>query len=171
MIGPVPPMLPDTDERPVKRRQLLRVFVLFVGVAVAATGGWSWYASRTSTVSAESSGTIGISAENDSSARAPLGVRIRVRVVNTTRVDGLAKRATAVLRDRGYDVVDYEGDLRKQLDSTLVLTHTGHSDWSDRIVRALGAGKTELRPDTSRYLDVTVMLGSDWKAPTQPFRP
>ena len=40
----------------------------------------------------------------DTSARAPDGVRVRVRIINTTSSRGLAKRATSVLRDFGYDV-------------------------------------------------------------------
>jgi hypothetical protein len=53
----------------------------------------------------------------------------------------------------------------------VVLTHTGHADWSARVVRVLGVGTVESRPDSSRYLDLTVMIGRDWKAPAQPFRP
>jgi len=97
---------------------------------------------------------------------------VRVRVLNSTDINGLAKRATAILRDQGFDVVEYEGEKRKTPRAfTLVQTHTGHADWGDRIVRVLGKGTIEMKPDTSRYVDVTVLLGLDWKGPTQPFRP
>src|SRR6185503_7191863 len=36
---------------------------------------------------------------------APDGVRVRVQVINATNIRGLARRATQVLRDRGFDVV------------------------------------------------------------------
>lgn len=107
----------------------------------------------------------------DTSARAPQGVRVRVRVLNTTTTRGLAKRATFALRDLGYDVVDFDSDSRSRRSTTLILSHTGHADWAQRLQRALGTGAVEARADTLRYVDFTVMLGSDWKAPAQPFRP
>ena len=107
----------------------------------------------------------------DTSARAPDGVRVRVRIINTTSSRGLAKRATSVLRDFGYDVVDYDGDPKAARKSTLVISHTGHADWAQRLQRALGTGTIEARSDTLRYVDFTVLLGSDWSPPPQPFRP
>ena len=107
----------------------------------------------------------------DTSARAPEGVRVRVRVINTTKAQGLAKRATSWLRDFGYDVVDYDGDVRSPRKTTLIVSHTGHADWAQRLQRALGAGTVEARSDTLRYVDFTVLLGSDWSPPAQPFRP
>src|SRR5206468_4691897 len=50
---------------------------------------------------------------------APEGTRIRVQVLNATAVRGLARRATMLLRDRGFDVVEI-GTWTQQLDSTLV---------------------------------------------------
>jgi len=107
----------------------------------------------------------------DTLARAPRGIRIRVRVVNTTSTQGLAKRATFALRDYGYDVVDFEGDAALHRASTLIVTHGGHTDWAERIRRALGTGTVESHPDSSRLVDVTVFVAEDWKSSTQPFRP
>ena len=107
----------------------------------------------------------------DTSARAPDGVRIRVRVVNSTNARGLAKRASFVLRDFGYDVVDYDGDPKSARTNTLIVSHTGHADWAQRLQKALGTGTIEARSDTLRYVDFTVLLGSDWTPPPQPFRP
>jgi hypothetical protein len=170
MIAPVPPPLFDDGVVSSQRKRFARFVVALVIVAAVGTGMSWWWQQH---VSAPATGGItpAFAAQNDTLARAPTGVRIRVRVVNTTNVDGLAKRATAVLRERGFDVVDYDGDARKVRDTTLVLTHTGQVMWSERVVRALGVGRVESRPDSSRYLDLTVMLGRDWKAPAQPFRP
>ena len=107
----------------------------------------------------------------DTSARAPDGVRIKVRVVNTTNARGLAKRATLVLRDFGYDVVEYDGDVKSPRKSTLIVSHTGHADWAERLQKALGTGTIEARADTLRYVDFTVLLGTDWTPPAQAFRP
>ena len=103
--------------------------------------------------------------------RAPAGVRIRVQVVNTTRTRGLARRATRVLRDQGFDVVEMTtaGPLR---DTTLVLDRSGHPAWAAAIAKILGpAARAEARPDSSRYLDVTVLLGTAWRAPAEPLNP
>ena len=97
-------------------------------------------------------------------------MRVRVQVVNTTTTRGLARRATALLRDRGFDVVDM-GTAGDGIDSTLVLDRSGHPDWARRVAAALGAARVEARPDSSRYLDVTVLLGRSWRPPTQPFYP
>jgi hypothetical protein len=75
-----------------------------------------------------------------------------------------------LLRDRGFDVLE-TGTAPDQLDSTLVLDRSGHPDWAKRVAAALGGARVEARPDSSRYLDVTVLLGRSWRPPTQPFYP
>jgi hypothetical protein len=101
---------------------------------------------------------------------APADTRVRVQVLNATTVRGLARRATMHLRDRGFDVLDI-GTWNEQLDSTLVLDRSGHPDWAKRVADALGGARVESRPNSSRYLDVTVLLGRSWRAPAQPFYP
>lgn len=101
---------------------------------------------------------------------APANTRIRVQVLNATTVRGLARRATMHLRDRGFDVLEM-GTWAEQLDSTLVLDRSGHPDWAKRVADALGGARVESRPDSSRYLDVTVLLGRSWRPPAQPFYP
>ncbi len=100
--------------------------------------------------------------------------RVRVEILNTSRVHGLARRATRYLRDQGFDVVAV-GTVTPPRDTTLVLDRTGHPDWAARVARALAAGRAptraESRPDSSRYVDVTVLLGGTWRAPPEPFDP
>jgi hypothetical protein len=103
--------------------------------------------------------------------RAPTGVRIRVQVLNATRTKGLARRATRLLRDRGYDVVEI-GTTGPIGDTTLVLARSGHPEWAAAIARALGpVARSTARPDSSRYLDVTVLLGGAWRPPAEPLDP
>ena len=101
--------------------------------------------------------------------------RIVVEVVNATASRGMAHRAATMLRDRGFDVVAIETakDLR---DTTLVYDRSGHPDWARRIAGLLkGSGgvkaRVEERPDSSRYLDVTVLLGSTWHPPADSLDP
>lgn len=101
---------------------------------------------------------------------APDGARVRVQVLNATTTRGLARRATMQLRDRGFDVLE-TGTSTEQLDSTLVIDRSGHPEWARRVAEALGGARLETRPDSSRYLDVTVLLGRTWRPPAKPFYP
>jgi LytR cell envelope-related transcriptional attenuator len=96
--------------------------------------------------------------------------RVRVQVLNATNTRGLARRATQHLRDQGFDVLEV-GTANEHMDSTLVLDRSGHPEWARRVADALGGARVESRPDSSRYLDVTVLLGRSWRPPTQPFYP
>jgi LytR cell envelope-related transcriptional attenuator len=100
----------------------------------------------------------------------PPGVRIRVQVLNATPTRGLARRATGYLRDRGFDVVDVATAPHAR-DSTLVIDRSGHPEWAQLVARALGAAAVVARLDSSRYLDVTVLVGRDWTPPAEPFYP
>ena len=101
---------------------------------------------------------------------APPNTRVKVEVINATKTGGLARRVTRLLRDRGFDVVKYSTSGMIQ-DSTIILDRTNHPEWARLVGDALGAARVEARPDTSRYVDVTVVLGSAWRAPAQPFSP
>lgn len=100
----------------------------------------------------------------------PSGERVKVEVLNATRTRGLARRATLHLRDKGFDVVEI-GNASEQLDTTLVLDRSNHPDWARQVAAELGVARVESRPDSSRYLDVTVLVGASWSPPTKPFYP
>jgi len=96
--------------------------------------------------------------------------RVRVEVLNATTIRGLARRATLQLRDRGLDVVQ-TSTSPDQRDSTLVLDRSNHPDWANRVAAAMGGATVLSRPDTSRYVDVTVLLGRAWRPPSHPLYP
>ena len=98
------------------------------------------------------------------------GTRITVEVINATKVRGLARRAARALRDQGFDVVS-TGTNKEQFDSTQVLARTGHRDWAEWAAKAMGGGTVLMRPDSSRDVDLTVLIGAAWRAPAQPFYP
>lgn len=106
---------------------------------------------------------------DSSVGRAPAGVRIKIEVLNATQSHGLARRAALYLRDRGFDVVSMGNSGRTQ-DFTAVLDRSNHPEWARLIAAALRARVIE-RPDTSRYLDATVIIGADWSPPAQAFYP
>jgi hypothetical protein len=100
---------------------------------------------------------------------APEGVRIKVEVLNASRIHGAARTATFLLRSRGYDVVAISNAGTVQPNTT-VLDRSDHPRWAELIAKAVG-GKALSKPDTSRYLDATVILGTSWTPPPMPFHP
>jgi hypothetical protein len=101
--------------------------------------------------------------------RAPAGTRIKVEVLNATTRRGLARRATQYLRDRGFDVV-LMGNSSEKHEETIVLNRSNRKEFAELVAKAM-RGRVESRPDTSRYLDVTVLVGNDWTPPAEPFYP
>ena len=143
---------------------------IIVGVVLLVVAGASlaWWQQRAGNRTAEAVTGVSLS---DSSVRAPAGERVQVRVVNATATRGLARRATLMLRDFGYDVVDFDTDARRRRETTIVQVHTGKTEVASRLQRVMGARDTQSTQDSLRYLDFTILIGSDWKPPAQPLRP
>ncbi len=102
--------------------------------------------------------------------RAPEGIRIRVEVLNATSTARLALSATRLLRDRGFDVVSI-GNSPARRDSTLVVDRTNHPEWARLVASVLGRAAVEARADTSRYVDISVLIGADWTPPPKTLYP
>lgn len=100
---------------------------------------------------------------------APAGVRIKVEILNASKIHGAARTATFLLRSRGYDVVAVSNAATTQ-EPTTVLDRSGHPRWAELIGKAV-SGRVLSKPDTSRYLDATVILGTSWRPPPMPFHP
>ena len=142
-----------------RRRRYGRIIVALLIVAVVGTT--VWFTIRAFSNPSES--TV------PDDARAPEGVRIKVEVLNATRTRGLARKATEFLRDRGFDVVG-SGNEAEQRTKTVVYDRSSHPEWARLVGRAMNAPVVS-RPDSSRYLDVTVLIGADWRPPSLPFHP
>ena len=92
--------------------------------------------------------------------------RILVEVLNATARPSLARAATRVLRRRGLDVVFFgNADGGAPSDSTRVIARRSDRAAAERVARALGQGVVSTRADTLRRVDVTVVLGEDYRAP------
>ena len=144
---------------PPRRRRYGRIIVVLLILAV--TGAIVWFAMRS--FSSPSDAAV------PDDARAPEGVRIKVEVLNATKTRGLARKATDFLRDRGFDVVGSGNDTQPRA-KTVVYDRSAHADWARLVARAINAPVVS-RPDSSRYLDVTVVIGADWRPPPLPFHP
>ena len=90
--------------------------------------------------------------------------RIVVEVLNGSGETGLARRVTRLLRQRGVDVI-YFGTAPGPADTTLVLVRRGGLARGHEVVRALGMGVVRAAADTLLRVDVTVVLGRDYRPP------
>jgi hypothetical protein len=163
MIGQLPPPAPATA-----RRSGRGVAVLAIAVTILSGTALSWWLRSTADAAPNDSPPAAVRLPPD--GMAPAGARVRVRVINTTGTRGLARRASNLVRDLGYDVVDYDSESTK-LATTTILVHTGHDDWARRLARGVSAESIAVDADSSRYVDLTLLIGSDWKPAAQPFRP
>ena len=155
------------DSRAAGRRRTRVVLWSLGAIVVIGAAAAGWRAVRPEERRSDSGRS---SALGGGDVRAPADTRIRVEVVNATRTRGLARRATLYLRDRGFDVVEI-GTTTALSDSVVVLDRSGNPEWAQLVADALGGGRVESRPDSSRYLDVTVLLGSAWRPPPKPLYP
>ena len=88
--------------------------------------------------------------------------RLTVEVLNGTGRQGAARSATRILRRRGLDVV-FLGNADSLADSTRVVARRGDSARARHVAAALGAGLVVVETDTFRRVDVSVILGEDFR--------
>lgn len=96
-------------------------------------------------------------------AEEPPGERVRVEVLNAAGVPGLARAATQLLRKRGWDVVYFGNAGSRVRDASVVIDRVGRPQTAGQVAEALGVNEVESTPDSTLYVDVTVILGGDWK--------
>lgn len=89
-----------------------------------------------------------------------------VEVLNGAGRTGLARTATRVLRRGGLDVLFYD-NADTSLAATRLLVRRGDSTAARKAMRLLGTGTIEWAPDSTRRVDVTVILGADYQPPSE----
>lgn len=94
--------------------------------------------------------------------------RIRVEVRNGSGIPGAAGRMTAFLRDAGFDVVDFGNADGFDEERTTVIDRIGDPAPAREVAAVLRGVPIRTEPDSSLYLDVTVMVGTDLDAVTRP---
>lgn len=164
----VPSPAPVTPNRPPRR--MVRRLLATVAAVVLVAGLGPWIATGM-TMGGAGAGDASAPIPTDSLAQAPAGVRIRVHITNASGVRGLARQATTHLRARGFDVVGIDTERRAAAMATEVAVHAGPPEHGHRVRRALGVGGLVVRPDSTRYVEVRVRLGRDWKPSSQALRP
>jgi hypothetical protein len=91
-----------------------------------------------------------------------VGNRIRVEVLNASGIRGVAAQARDALRDEGFDVVHYGNWSRSDLEDSEVLLRAGDAAAAHGVARALGIRTVREAPDSTLFVDVTVLLGARW---------
>lgn len=97
-------------------------------------------------------------------AEAPAEQRIRVEVLNAAGIPRLAQRGTDRLRDQGFDVVFYGNASGFSPDSSVVVDRVGDLAAAMAVAEAIGIHRVRTDPDSTLYLEVTVVLGRDWES-------
>lgn len=88
--------------------------------------------------------------------------RVTVEVLNGTRRQGVARTATRVLRREGIDVV-FLGNADSAEVATRVIARRGDREKARYVASVLGSGKVVVETDTFRRVDVSVILGEDFR--------
>ena len=142
-----------------RSRMLVAGFVAIAVVSAGLVGARRWYG-RSPHV------------QLGDTTSAPQGQRILVEVLNSSGIGGLARRATFLLRDRGFDVVGWGNDPNGRRGQTVILDYTNKPEAAVRLARVLGGAQIERGRDSlDRGLDLTVRLGSNYKPPVESFHP
>jgi hypothetical protein len=78
-------------------------------------------------------------------------------------VVGLARTATAQLREGGFDVVQFGNARTFDQDSSVVIDRVGRVDLAEAVANALGIPNVLTEPDPNLFVEVTVLLGRTWQ--------
>lgn len=90
---------------------------------------------------------------------------IQLDVQNGTRENGIAVRITEYLRKNGFDVVEIGNYKSKDIEKTLIIDRSGDKNKALKVARVLGLDNRNViqQLNSSLYLDVTVVIGNDFK--------
>jgi hypothetical protein len=93
------------------------------------------------------------------------GERVRIEVLNAGGVSGMARTATGVLREAGFDVTGYgNASAFDPNRPSVVIDRVEQMDLALAVAAALGIDNVHSDPDPNLYVDVSVVLGREWVA-------
>ena len=91
--------------------------------------------------------------------------RVTVEVLNAGGVSGVAREATAALRSAGFDVVFFGNASSFDQVESVVVDRIGDPNPALSVASVLGIRNVRSEPDSNLYLDISVLLGSQWLPP------
>ncbi|HVT38108.1 MAG TPA: LytR C-terminal domain-containing protein [Gemmatimonadaceae bacterium] len=154
----------DPVDSPPPPRHRARRWIALGGLLVALAGGLYYVSRFTGTEPPRAGEQPGVPRV------VPPGVRIRIEVLNATDTRGLARQAMFYLRDAGFDVV-YFGNTSERTESTIIRDRSVHAEWAALAAKVMSPARTEQKPDSSHFLDLTVLVGRNWTQPRLPLYP
>jgi hypothetical protein len=95
----------------------------------------------------------------------PPSERVRVEVLNGGGRPNLAREATDVLREGGFDVVFFGNASSFDDQPSVVLDRVGRPELARGVADALGIRSVRSEPDSNLFVDVSVRLGDEWVGP------
>lgn len=91
-----------------------------------------------------------------------------MEVLNAGGHSGVAREATAALRDLGLDVVYYGNSETFSDDPSVVVDRAGRLEDARKVADALGIREVRSEPDSNLYVELTVRLGPEWPQTLEP---
>lgn len=90
---------------------------------------------------------------------------IQLDVQNGTSENGVAAKFTDYLRRNGYDVVEMGNFKSRAEEKTVIIDRAGDMSKAKRVAKLLGVSEKNIfqQINNSLYLDVTVVIGKDFK--------
>ena len=97
----------------------------------------------------------------------------KIQVLNGCGVKGIAETVTNFLRQKGFDVKEYgnytllgtrESDYYFDMRESIVIDRSGESDAAGDIASALGTNNIIKQLTNDLLIDVTVIIGKDYKS-------
>lgn len=90
---------------------------------------------------------------------------IQLEVLNGCGIPGLATEYTGTLRGYGFDVVETGNFDHFNMEKSVVIARSNHTENAERVARALGIDEEQILREVSGefYLDVTLILGADYE--------
>ncbi len=92
----------------------------------------------------------------------PVQGRLIVEVLNGTQKQGAARTATRMLRSHGVDVV-FLGNADSAAGLTRIIVRRGDPERARTVAAVLRTGNVLVETDTFRRVDVSVILGEDFR--------
>ncbi|MCX5782040.1 MAG: LCP family protein [Elusimicrobia bacterium] len=90
------------------------------------------------------------------------GPKVRLEVWNASGKNNLAEKITWILREKGYDVVEW-GTFSVKQKKTLIKDLSGDLKTAQKISNIISCGEIVTRYEAKRYIDISLILGEDCK--------
>jgi len=88
---------------------------------------------------------------------------ITIEVLNATSRSGLASSVAEKLKDEGYNVTKIGNYKTTSNMTTTIISRTDSNEYAKKVKSFLGIGTVKTEKEESSKVDVTVILGSDYK--------